>query len=35
MKPYEKCLDRLKGLGKWFISISPVTAAATLAQISI
>jgi len=35
MKHYEKCLDRLKGLGKWFISISPVTAAATLAQISI
>lgn len=35
MKPYEKCLDRLKGLGKWFISISPVTVAATLAPMSI
>ena len=35
MKPYGKCLDRLKGPGKRFISISPVTAAATLAQMSI
>ena len=35
MKPYENCLDQLKGLGKWFISISPVTVAATLAPMSI
>jgi hypothetical protein len=35
MKPYEKCLDRLKGLGKWFISISPITAAAKLIQMPI
>ena len=35
MKLFEKCLDRLKDLSKWFISISPVTAAATLASISI
>jgi len=35
MKPYEKCPDRLKGLGKWFISISPVTAAATLSLMTI
>jgi len=35
MKPYEKCLDRLKGLGKWFISILPVTVAARLAPMSI
>ena len=34
MKPYEKCLDRLKGLGKWFISISPVTATAMLSTMT-
>jgi len=35
MKPYGKCRDRLKGSGKRFISISPVTVAATPAQMSM
>ena len=29
MKPYKACLERLTGLGKWFITI--MTAAASLA----
>lgn len=35
MKPYEKCLLRLADLGKWFISISSVTAAAMLSLVAI
>lgn len=35
MKPYEKCLDRLKELEKWFIQISASTAAARLAKLAI
>lgn len=34
MKPYEKCLERLGVLGKWFISISSVTAAAMLSSMA-
>lgn len=34
MRPYEKCLDRLAGLGKWFIKISSITAAAMLSQMA-
>ena len=30
MRPYEKCLDRLADLGKWFIKISSSTAAGML-----
>jgi len=33
MKPYEKCLQRLVDLGKWFIRISSVTAGAMLSLI--
>ncbi len=35
MKPYEKCLQRLEKLGKWFIKISSVTAAALLSLMTI
>ena len=35
MKPYEKCLQRLAGLGKWFIRMTSVTAAATLSSMAI
>ncbi|MEI7909856.1 MAG: hypothetical protein WCK77_09500 [Verrucomicrobiota bacterium] len=35
MKPYEECLNRLEGLGKWFISISPSTAAVMLSSMAI
>lgn len=35
MKPYEKCLQRLADLGKWFIGIPSVTAAATLSSMEI
>ena len=34
MKPYEKCLERLDGLPKWFIKISSINAAATLSGLS-
>lgn len=30
MRPYEKCMDRLKGLGKWFLDIEPGKAKALL-----
>ena len=35
MKPYEKCLERLDGLPKWFIKISSKVAAAMLASLAI
>ena len=35
MRPYEKCLHRLDDLGKWFISISSVTATAMLSSMAI
>lgn len=35
MKPYEKCLQRLANLGKWFIRISSAAAAAMLALTAI
>jgi hypothetical protein len=34
MKLYEKCLERLTDLGKWFIKISSANAAATLAEMA-
>lgn len=34
MTPYEKCLDRLSDLGKWFIKISSSTAAKMLPTMS-
>ena len=34
MKPYERCLERLDGLPKWFIKISSKIAAAMLAGLS-
>jgi len=35
MMPYEKCLQRLVDLGKWFIRISSVTAAEMLSLMAI
>jgi hypothetical protein len=35
MKPYEKCLQRLADLSKWFIRISSATAAAMLSLMAI
>lgn len=35
MKPYEDCLERLADLGKWFIKIPWVAAAATVASLAI
>ena len=34
MKPYERCLDRLKDLGKWFITIVSDKASATVAEVA-
>ena len=34
MKPYERCLDRLKGLGKWFITIASGEARAEFKEAS-
>lgn len=35
MKPYQKCLQRLSGLGKWFIDILSVDASAVVAEMAI
>ena len=34
MKPYERCLDRLKDLGKWFITIVSNKAQKTIAAVA-
>ena len=35
MKPYEQCLDRLKDLGKWFITIVSDKAQETVAAVAL
>jgi hypothetical protein len=35
MKPYEKCLQRLAGLGKWFIKIPSAAAANEIRSMAI
>ena len=34
MKPYERCIERLKDLGKWFITIFPHVAQKFIATLS-
>ena len=35
MIPYEDCMDRLKGLGKWFLEILPAKASELVAALAL
>jgi hypothetical protein len=35
MIPYEDCMDRLKGLGKWFLEILPAKASERVAALAL